>query len=153
MIFHELETEQVLNCHTIDLLGPAPGELVEGFNDGEACALDATHSGFVPSQVKFSLGKTGEIIGVTQGVTSSFGRQLAIVFRHEGKAEHAEVFFELVDGFVVVHGVSRVVVVLLSYIERSGASTVLSRRAGLRVRCRAPGSGSFLARLSRILAM
>ena len=65
MILHELEAEQVLNRHTIDLFGPTPRELVEGFNDRETGVLDASDASFVPALVEFALGQSAEIIDVT----------------------------------------------------------------------------------------
>ena len=69
VILHELEAEEVLDRHAIDLLGPAPGELVDGFDDREAGAFDAADRGAVAAQIQFPFGESGEVIDVSHGVT------------------------------------------------------------------------------------
>ena len=62
-VLHELQPEEILDRHAVDLFGPAPGELVEGFYNRKAGVFDAAEQA-VAAQIKLPLGKPGEIIDV-----------------------------------------------------------------------------------------
>ena len=53
-IVDELESEEILDLKAIDFLGPVPAKGVEGFDDGEACRLDAPGDSAVGTQGGFA---------------------------------------------------------------------------------------------------
>src|SRR5262249_50065322 len=57
----EGEAEQVLDLRTVDLFGPAPLEVFEGLEHGEACVLDATRDAAVVALRGLAVDELGEI--------------------------------------------------------------------------------------------
>ncbi len=54
LVLEEAKAEEILRLGTIDLLGPGPVELCEGFEDREPCRLDGTLRGPIFSPARFA---------------------------------------------------------------------------------------------------
>jgi len=91
MIFNELEAEEVLDLEAVDLFGPVPAEGVEGFDDGEAGALDASGDGAIGPLRGFPFDEPGEVVEVAEGAFGGGGgKRLAVLFE-VGQAQGGEV--------------------------------------------------------------
>jgi hypothetical protein len=95
-----------LDSHSVYLFGPTPGELVECLYNREAGASDPSSCGSVMAKINLPLGKLRKIILMSDVVTCGFCRELCVVIHHKGESEYAEVRFERIGVFIVVHGVS-----------------------------------------------
>ena len=61
LVMNELESEEILDLKAVDFLGPVPAEGVEGFDDGEACRMDAPGDGTVGTQGGLAFDELGEV--------------------------------------------------------------------------------------------
>jgi hypothetical protein len=108
-VFEELESEEVLDGHAVDLLGPAPLELIEGLEDREPCQSDFALNGAVVAGVDFSEGEALEVLEVYPVVADGLVGQSFVMVEHEGKIEKLEMALELglsgLDGNgLLIHG-------------------------------------------------
>jgi hypothetical protein len=108
-VFEELESEEVLDGHAIDFLGPAPLELLEGLDDGKPGESDFPLNGAVEPGVHFSEGEVLKVSGVCPVVCGGLVGQSFVMVEHEGKVEKLEMglergLFGLEGNGVLIHG-------------------------------------------------
>jgi hypothetical protein len=75
----EGQTEQVLDLRAVDLFGPVPLEVIEGFEHGEARVLDASLDAAVLAHCSFALNQLLQIIQVRALLLGGFGSQGLVV--------------------------------------------------------------------------
>jgi hypothetical protein len=75
----EGQTEQVLDLRTVDLFRPAPLEVIEGFEHGEARILDASLDAAVLAHRGLALNQLLQIIQVRALLLGGFGGQGVVV--------------------------------------------------------------------------
>ena len=68
----KLQTEEVLDLEAVDLLGPAPVELVQGFDDREAGLSDASLDRAVATEAGLAVGKFFQVADVVAGFSSAW---------------------------------------------------------------------------------
>jgi hypothetical protein len=94
LVFEELESEEVLDGHAVDFLGPVPLKLLEGFDDGEPRHSDFALNGAVPTGVDFSAGEVLEVLDVCPVVPGGLIGRSLVMLVHEAKIEGLEMIFE-----------------------------------------------------------
>jgi hypothetical protein len=98
-----------LDGHAVDFAGPAPLELLEGFDDRKPSESDFALNGAVESGVHFSENGVLEVLGVCPVVCGGLVGQSFVMVEHEGKIEKLEMALELglsgLDGNgLLIHG-------------------------------------------------
>src|SRR6202050_2386578 len=142
----EGQTEQVLDLRAVDLFGPAPLEVIEGFEHGEARVLDASLDAAVLPHRGFALNQLLQIIQVRALLLGGFGGQALVVALDVVQVQTMQL---RVQSRQVIRGHDR----LPRRHLRSGGAMSISSRSWRRMSCKGPGSGSARARVSRMLVM
>ena len=91
-VFDKLETEEVLDLEAVDLFGPIPAELFEGFEDGEAGFLDAALDGALAALMELAFDQALEILKVIPMLLGGLlGGGRGVLF-DEGQLEVGQMF-------------------------------------------------------------
>jgi hypothetical protein len=88
-ILDKSEAKVVLHLEAVNLGGPIPAELLQGFDDGEAGEANAILRGAVASHVHFTLREVCQVVDVGPRLVGSLGRHLRVVLGDEGQLEVA----------------------------------------------------------------
>lgn len=102
-VLEEVEAEEVLDGGPVDFAGPAPVELIEGFEDGEVSGLDAAFGGAVHAQMAFAFEEAGEELEVGPAVLGGLCGQGVVVFADPGELEVKELIDELIGEGLGLH--------------------------------------------------
>jgi hypothetical protein len=89
--FQEPQREEMLDLGAIDLLGPAPLELLESFDPGEAGQTDAPAQALFLVLLDFTVGEPGQIIAMGPTLARRLVSQRPVLVEKEGEFEEGEV--------------------------------------------------------------
>ena len=62
LVFDKPEAEVVLHLEAVNLGGPVPAKLIQGFDDGKACLANAIFGGAVAPQVRLAFDESGQVV-------------------------------------------------------------------------------------------
>lgn len=110
LVLEEFESEEVLDGHSVDVGGPAPLKVLEGFENREACKAELSMNGAIAPGVELAHGEVLEVSGVGLLVPGGEVGGVVTVLMHEAEFEALERGFEVhACGFgvfgVLIHGV------------------------------------------------
>lgn len=90
MVLNELQAEEVLNLWPVDLLGPAPVELIQCLEHREAGEADTPLDAPIFTLLGLTLDQPGDILDVRPMLGGGCLRQRFIVFKQIGQLEVAQ---------------------------------------------------------------
>ncbi len=91
----------MLHLSPVDLFGPGPVKLVEGFNDGKACCGNPPSDAAVLPALAFAFNEPREVLQWSPLLTSGLGGEGLMVFLDKGQVEVGQLFCEA--QFFVIH--------------------------------------------------
>ena len=94
LVRHKGQAEEVLYLGAIDLLGPVPVELVEGFDAGETGGGHSPFNGELLAPEGFAIDQSSQIIHMSPLFLGRFASQSRVVLLHAEQTQGGELLVE-----------------------------------------------------------
>ena len=98
LVFDKAEAKVVLHLEAVNLSGPVPAKLIEGFDDGESRLAQAVVGSTVAPHVCLAFDEPAEIVHMGPLFTSGLVGQVTVVLRDKRQLKVSEMVIELARG-------------------------------------------------------